>query len=204
MPTWNCSNFDSSISDPQKVSKINPRTSAKIIASSHKQSNRIHNQLEYPKILGANQLIQARQYGFGHTRSTAGPFTFVVHCWIFKDANHKLLLLLFQKPLKECSMLVFLTNSLLRTFIPNYVPGFTAISLIDGYRLMWSAILPRSTIINSSVSQGSVLTPTIFFLIMNDLLSSTSESIHSYADDCTLHSSELFTSEGYCLSHYLA
>nr|CAH7736395.1 unnamed protein product [Callosobruchus chinensis] len=41
--------------------------------------------------------------------------------------------------------------------------------------------------INAGVPQGSVLAPTLFLLHINDLLSSTTNPIHSFADDSTLH-----------------
>ena len=40
----------------------------------------------------------------------------------------------------------------------------------------------------SGVPQRSVLAPTLFLLHINDLLSATTNPIHSYADDSTLHS----------------
>nr|CAH7760132.1 unnamed protein product [Callosobruchus chinensis] len=41
--------------------------------------------------------------------------------------------------------------------------------------------------INAGVPQGSALTPILFLLHINDLLSSTTNPIHSFADDSTLH-----------------
>jgi len=50
-------------------------------------------------------------------------------------------------------------------------------------------ILSNPHSINSSVPQGSVISPVLFILFINDLLSSTSSSIFSFADDNYLSSS---------------
>ena len=46
--------------------------------------------------------------------------------------------------------------------------------------------------INAGVPQGSVISPVLFILFINDLLTSTSSSIHSFADDTFLSSSFSF------------
>ena len=57
--------------------------------------------------------------------------------------------------------------------------------MVDGY-------VSPPQYINSGVPQGFVLSPTLFLIFINKLLSITSNSIHSYADDSTLHSSTIF------------
>src|ERR1700755_135923 len=48
--------------------------------------------------------------------------------------------------------------------------------------------------VNCGIPHGSVLSPTLFLLFINDLLNCTSNSVHSYADDLTLYSSTHFKS----------
>ena len=52
---------------------------------------------------------------------------------------------------------------------------------VDGY-------LSNPHSINSGVPQGSVISPVLFILFIDDLLSSTSSSIFSFADDTYLSS----------------
>ncbi len=72
------------------------------------------------------------------------------------------------------------------TFISCFLSGRPISAVIDGYYSK-----PKS--INSGVPQGSVLSPTLFLLFINDL-SVTDCPIHSYADDSTLHCSTTFKS----------
>ena len=52
-----------------------------------------------------------------------------------------------------------------------------------------SASFPAS----SGVPQGSVLSPTLFLLFMNNFLHASASDVHSFADDSTLHKSSFYS-----------
>ena len=79
----------------------------------------------------------------------------------------------------NCQCLVFTTPSL---------NGFLAFYLI-GQLQLGSMATSNPHSINSGVPQGSVISPVLFILFIDDLLSSTSSSIFSFADDTYLSSS---------------
>lgn len=66
------------------------------------------------------------------------------------------------------------------SFLSSFLSGHSIAAVVDG---LCSTPKP----INSGVPQGSVLSPTLFLLFINDLLSLTNCPIHSYADDTTLY-----------------
>ncbi len=71
------------------------------------------------------------------------------------------------------------------SFLSSFLSGRSIAAVADGH-------CSTSKPINSGVSQGSVLSPTLFLLFINDLLSLTNCPSHSYADDTTLHYSTSF------------
>jgi reverse transcriptase-like protein len=76
--------------------------------------------------------------------------------------------------------MVFQPNSVL--CLSSYLSNRRISVIVDGHSLSFHQV-------NAGVPQGSVLAPTLFLLHINDLLSSTTNSIHSFADDSTLHAS---------------
>src|ERR1044072_6321218 len=64
--------------------------------------------------------------------------------------------------------------------LSDFLSGRSIAAVVDGHRSSFKSI-------NSGVPQRSVLSPTLFLIFINDLLSVTSFPIHSYADDSTLH-----------------
>ena len=147
------------------------------------------------KHLENNSLLSDHQYGFRRARSTGDLLSYVTSIWssalrdygesfvvaldiskAFDRVWHKSLLSKlpsFGFPPSICALLL------------NYLSNRSISVMVDG-----SVSPPHS--INSGVPQGCVLSPTLFLIFINDLLSLTSNPIHSYADDSTLHSSTIF------------
>ena len=68
----------------------------------------------------------------------------------------------------------------LSTFISSFLSERSIAAVVDGH-----CSSPKN--INSGVSQGSVISPTLFLLFIYDLLNLIQCTIHSIADDTTLH-----------------
>ena len=155
--------------------------------------------------LESHSLLSDHQYGFRKARSTGDILSYLTHVWssslrdygetfaialdiskAFDRVWHKALfakLPSFGFPPSLCKLILsFLSNR--------------SISVrVDGAS---SEPFP----ISSGVPQGSVLSPTLFLLFINDLLQSTKNPIHSYADDSTLHSSSSFNSPPSAQHHF--
>ncbi len=77
-------------------------------------------------------------------------------------------------------LLFFGFYSSLYSLISNFLSGRSISAVVDGH---CSSPMP----INSGVPQGSILSPTLFLLFINDLLSMANCSIYSHAIDSNLH-----------------
>ena len=145
--------------------------------------------------LSANNLLSDHQYGFRSGRSTGDLLSFLTNSWsssfvrfgetfavaldiskAFDRVWHKALI-------HKLPSYGFYPS--LCSFISNFLSGRSISAVVDGH-------CSSSKPINSGVPQGSVLSPTLFLLFINDLLNFTQCSIHSYADDSTLHYSTSF------------
>ena len=71
-------------------------------------------------------------------------------------------------------------SGLLLSWLKDYLSNRSQAVCVDG-------VQSRSQAINAGVPQGSVLGPTLFLIFINDLLECTTNPIHSFADDSTLH-----------------
>nr|CAH7717054.1 unnamed protein product [Callosobruchus chinensis] len=145
---------------------------------------------ELMKYLELHQLINNRQYGFRHQRSTGDLLAYVTHVWnklIHSFGEAHVVALDISKAFDQlwhASLLNKLPSYGLPVklcdWLADFLSGRKITVVVDGFSSSFHNI-------NAGVPQGSVLAPTLFLLHINDLLSSTTSSIHSFADDSTLH-----------------
>ncbi len=147
------------------------------------------------KHLSTSDLLSDRQYGFHKGRSTGNLLSLLTDSWssslsrfgetfsvalniakAFNRVWHKSLL-------SKLPSFGFYPS--LCSFISNFFSGRSMSAVVDGH-----CSSPKP--INSGVPQGSVLSPTVFLLFINDLLSVTNCPIHSYPDNSTLHFSTYY------------
>src|SRR6201990_752335 len=147
------------------------------------------------KHLNSSNLISDCQYGFRKTLSTGDLLLILSDSWpsalqhlgesfavaidiskAFDRVWHKALI---------SKLPSFGIYPSLCSLLSDFLSGRSIAAVADGHCSSYKSI-------NSGVPQGSVLSPTLFLLFINDLLSITSYPIHSYADDSILHYSIQF------------
>ena len=147
------------------------------------------------KHLENNSLLSDHQYGFRRARSTGDLLSYVTSVWssALRDYGESFVVALdiskafdrvWHKSLLS-KLPSFGFSPSICSLLLNYLSDRSLSVMVDG-----SVSPPKS--INSGVPQGCVLSPTLFLCFINDLLSISSNHIHSYADDSTLHSSTMF------------
>ena len=147
------------------------------------------------KHMERNSLLSDHQYGFRGARSTGDLLSYVTSIWssALRDFGESFIVALDISKAFDRVWHKSLLSKLpsfgfppsICTLLLDYLSNRSLSVVVDG-----SVSPPQS--INSGVPQGCVLSPTLFLIFINDLLSITSNSIHSYADDSTLHSSTIF------------
>ncbi len=145
--------------------------------------------------LSTSDLLSDRQYGFRKGRSSGDLLSLLTDSWssslsrfgetfsVDLDISKGFDRVWHKSLLSKLPSLGFYPS--LCSFISSFLTGRSISAVVDGY-----CCSPKP--INIGVPQGSVLSPTLFLLFINDLLSVTNCPIHSYADDSTLHFSTSF------------
>ena len=145
--------------------------------------------------LSRHNFLSDRQYGFRKNRSTGDLLSFLSNSWSssFRGFGETFAVALdiskaFDR-VRHSGLISKLPSygfyPSICAFLSNFLNGRSIAAVVDGHRAI-------PVPISSGVPQGSVLSPTLFLLFINDLLTLTDCPIHSYADDSTLHYSTYF------------
>ena len=132
--------------------------------------------------LETNSLLSDHRYGFRQARSTGDLLAYAVHAWssaLESYGERRVISLDISKGSDRVVM--FGLHHALITWIASFLSDRSIAIRVD-------AFLSKSHSINSGVPQSSVISPVLFILFINDLLSSTSSRIFSFAHDAYLSS----------------
>ena len=142
--------------------------------------------------LEANNLLSDNQYSFRKPRSTGDILAYAVHVWsstlefcgesrVISLEISKAFDRVWHKGLLAKLPMFGLHHTLIK-WIGSFLSGRSIAVRVDGF-------LSNLHSINAGVPQGSVISPVLFILFVDNLLASTSSNIHSFADDAFLNSS---------------
>ncbi|XP_052750997.1 uncharacterized protein LOC128200723 [Galleria mellonella] len=172
---------------PKKGDKSDPSNYRPIAIASllSKVMERIVN-AQLLKYLEDHDLLSDRQYGFRHSRSTGDLLVYLTHRWASAIESQgealavgldiaKAFDRVWHRGLLSKLPYYGLPDSLCK-WVASFLSGRRIKTVVDG-------CCSDSMDINAGVPQGSVLSPTLFLLHINDML--TFGSIHCYADDST-------------------
>ena len=150
---------------------------------------------KFQRHLSNHNLISDHQYGFRQGRSTGDLLSYLSDSWssslrdfgetfsIALDISKAFDRVWHKSLISKLPSYGFYPS--VCAFISNFLSGRSIAAVVDGH-------CSSAKTINSGVPQGSVLSPTLFLIFINDLLNQTVCPIHSYADDSTLHYSTRF------------
>jgi len=137
-----------------------------------------------------HKLLNDRQYGFQSERSTADLLSALFQYWsdaLDSGSEVRAVSLDISKAFDKVwhdglisKLQSYGISGLLLSWLKDYLSNRSQAVCVDG-------VQSRSQAINAGVPQGSVLGPTLFLIFINDLLECTTNPIHSFVDDSTLH-----------------
>lgn len=136
-----------------------------------------------------NSLLSDRQYGFRRNRSTGDLMAFLTEQWnrsVHRLGESKVVALDISKAFDRVwhQALISKVNAFglgrnFSRFISSFLRDRSIRVVIDG-------VSSNEYSINAGVPQGSVLSPSLFLIFINDLLDRTTNPIYSFADDSNL------------------
>ena len=154
-----------------------------------------------PSFLETNNLLSDHQYGFRKARSTGGLLAYAVHVWssaLESSGESRVISLDISKAFDRvwhkgllAKLPMFGLHHTLINWIGSFLSDRSIAVRVDGF-------LSNLHSINAGVPQGSVISHVLFIIFINDLLTSTSSSIHSFAEDTFLSSSFSFNPNDHC------
>ncbi|KAG5898379.1 hypothetical protein JTB14_015810 [Gonioctena quinquepunctata] len=146
--------------------------------------------IELMKYLEDSGIVNDRQYGFRHQRSTGDLLACVSHIWQLSIEKYGETLAVALDISKAFDRV---WHQGLLAKLPSYGLAPQLCSLLASFlsnrslHVVVDGVSSDTLLINAGVPQGSMLAPTLFLLHINDLLKATSCPVHSFADDSTLH-----------------
>nr|CAI5828957.1 unnamed protein product [Callosobruchus analis] len=139
--------------------------------------------------LDNNNIIHDRQYGFRKHRSTGDLLAYVTHMWNRAIENHgesRVVALDISKAFDRvwhlgllAKLAAYGVSSGLCRWLNSFLHDRSLFVVVEGCT---SDVFS----INAGVPQGSVLSPRLYLLYINELLETTSNPIYSFADATTL------------------
>ena len=144
------------------------------------------------KYLEGFNIISDHQYGFRKSRSTGDLLAYVTNLWsnaIEQYGESRAVALDISKAFDRVwhegllsKLSSYGMSSRFCSWLSSFLKDRSLQVAVDGY-------LSDTFTINAGVPQGSILSPTLFLLYINDLLEKTKNPIYSFADDSTVVSS---------------
>jgi hypothetical protein len=187
---WKCTNIQPIPKKGDKSDPANYRPIALVCVAAKIFEKYVN--IHIVDFLEKHNLISDKQYGFRHQRSTGDLLTYVTHLWQSSLENFGesfVIALDISKAFDKVwhanlieKVKCFGFDTQMTSWLLSFLESREISVVVDGFSSQ-----PR--MITAGVPQGSVLSPTLFLLYINDLLAITRNSIQSFADDTTLHSS---------------